>query len=79
MGNGRLARRKLRRWEIFLTLILAYLFDGSCSIFVDRPFLGGLEAQPLLPTRRFSLCGTGILPVLQKYSKYWMKTEQGHF
>ncbi|TAE16211.1 MAG: hypothetical protein EAZ90_05545 [Oscillatoriales cyanobacterium] len=42
-------------------------------------FWGGFKAQPLLPTRRFSLCGTGILPVLQKYSKYWMKTEQGHF
>ena len=26
---------------------------------------GGQDAQPLLPTRKFTLCGTGILPVLE--------------
>ncbi|MEG4508510.1 hypothetical protein QUA81_24880 [Microcoleus sp. F6_B4] len=27
------------------------------------PVMGGLEAQPLLPTRKLNFCGTGILVV----------------
>ncbi|WP_332983592.1 hypothetical protein [Microcoleus sp. A003_D6] len=36
----------------------------SCTI-INKPFTGGQDAQPLLPTRKLTLCGTGILPVLE--------------
>ena len=32
---------------------------------LSHNFGGGQDAQPLLPTRKFTLCGTGILPVLE--------------
>jgi hypothetical protein len=31
----------------------------------DKPFMGGQDAHP---TRKFTLCGTGILPVIKAIS-----------
>ncbi|WP_333458198.1 hypothetical protein [Microcoleus sp. Pol10D4] len=30
---------------------------------LNKPLTGGQDAQPLLPTKKLTLCGTGILPV----------------
>ena len=40
---------------------------------VDRPFRGGQDAQPLLPTIKFMSSGTGILPVAENAARYELK------
>ncbi|MGB3265406.1 MAG: aminotransferase class I/II-fold pyridoxal phosphate-dependent enzyme [Microcoleus sp.] len=41
------------------------LLKVTSDTIVNKSFMGGQDAQPLLPTIKFTLCGTGILPVLE--------------
>ncbi|MEG3932033.1 MULTISPECIES: aminotransferase class I/II-fold pyridoxal phosphate-dependent enzyme [unclassified Microcoleus] len=41
------------------------LLEVTSNTIVNKPFRGGQDAQPLLPTRNLMCCGTGILPVLE--------------
>ena len=47
-------------------LISGNINSDAIGIDINQPFMGGLEAHP---TRKFSLCGTGILPVLENIVK----------
>ncbi|MEG4447692.1 hypothetical protein QUA35_02285, partial [Microcoleus sp. N9_B2] len=55
---------------------LSLVEQASCLfsiINVNQPFMGGQDAQPLLPTIQFISCGTGILPVLDRGTKCQLK------
>ncbi|MEG4493838.1 aminotransferase class I/II-fold pyridoxal phosphate-dependent enzyme [Microcoleus sp. D3_18_C4] len=44
------------------------LLEAKSDTIVNKPFMGGQDAQPLLPTRNLMCCGTGILPVLENHA-----------
>ncbi|MEG4067006.1 nucleotidyltransferase domain-containing protein [Microcoleus sp. Pol11C2] len=44
--------------------------------FLNKPLTGGQDAQPILPTKKLTLCGTGILPVLENAKR--CNSEQFH-
>ncbi|MEG4506801.1 aminotransferase class I/II-fold pyridoxal phosphate-dependent enzyme [Microcoleus sp. F6_B4] len=39
--------------------------EGKSDTIVNKSFMGGQDAQPLLPTRNLMCCGTGILSVIE--------------
>jgi hypothetical protein len=41
---------------------LRFMMVISCTI-LNKSWAGGQDAQPPLPTRKITLCGTDILPV----------------
>ncbi|MEG3925135.1 MULTISPECIES: aminotransferase class I/II-fold pyridoxal phosphate-dependent enzyme [unclassified Microcoleus] len=41
------------------------LLEVTSDTIVNKSFMGGQDAQPLLPTKKLTLCGTGILPVIK--------------
>ncbi|MEG4804114.1 NB-ARC domain-containing protein [Microcoleus sp. ARI1-B5] len=68
------ADQTVKLWDVWRSETSIEL---SSDTICNQPFTGGQDAQPLLPTRKLTLCGTGILPVLENGATYEIEGSPG--